>query len=450
MSRIFRHRLLAGLGAAIAVMALPLYALADTALSARGWTHDRFGRLVFDRAARLVTGVEVQDRKLVITFSEPVSIDLTGALRFLNTYVGGPKAAQGRSIELDLLQPVTLERWVEESKFVVDLRPVATWAAVGTAPAQTGANTQASATPKTGAPKAEAPRAETPKTGAPTSAAPKTEAPKPGEPRIIKPGSGTTTSPTPANAAGAPPKIVARHGEHGTFMRLAIDWPSRIGYHVERDGDRIEVAFTAPGNIDLARARRDLPKELAQIAAVNDTVARIYLTLAPGASLRDFRIGRTVVLDIMRPVKPAGTAPELRLPDKAPDARQASATQTMPAVPEAPKVPNTIAALPAAPPPAVESAQPRSAPAPQFSLQSLPALPQPAPTPAPASGTSRDETSTAETPAPQPEQPKQVTQSQPPPMPEIEQAVLPPRAPVDVQVRVAPAENGTKIMFAWP
>lgn len=35
-------------------------------------------------------------------------------------------------------------------------------------------------------------------------------------------------------------------------------------------------------------------------------------------------------------------------------------------------------------------------------------------------------------------------------MPAIEQATLPPRAPVDVQVRVVPAENGAKIMFAWP
>src|SRR5262245_48695530 len=52
MSRTFRHRLLAGVGAAVALAVLPLLALAQTQISARGWTHDQFGRLVLDRAAR--------------------------------------------------------------------------------------------------------------------------------------------------------------------------------------------------------------------------------------------------------------------------------------------------------------------------------------------------------------------------------------------------------------
>jgi hypothetical protein len=38
----------------------------------------------------------------------------------------------------------------------------------------------------------------------------------------------------------------------------------------------------------------------------------------------------------------------------------------------------------------------------------------------------------------------------PPPMPAVEQAAVPPRAPVDVQINVAPAEKGTKIIFTWP
>ena len=37
-----------------------------------------------------------------------------------------------------------------------------------------------------------------------------------------------------------------------------------------------------------------------------------------------------------------------------------------------------------------------------------------------------------------------------PPMPEIEQAALPPRAPVDVQVKVVPAENGTTKVTGRP
>ena len=133
MSRTIRQRLLTGVGAAIALAGLPLFALADTEISARGWSHDRYGRLVFDRAARLTTGAEIKGRKLIITFSEPVSVKLTGALDNLKSYVAGPLSAPGRRIELDLARPATLERWEEEGKLVLDLRPASAWPAEQTA-----------------------------------------------------------------------------------------------------------------------------------------------------------------------------------------------------------------------------------------------------------------------------------------------------------------------------
>jgi hypothetical protein len=492
MSRTIRQRLLAGVGVAIALASLPLLALADTEINARGWSHDRYGRLVFDRAARLTTSAEIKGRKLIITFSEPVSVKLTGAIDNLKSYLAGPLSAQGRRIELELARPATLERWEEEGKLVLDLRPAAAWPAEQTAakPAndlQTGAGTADGTAPKTEAPKVQAPTIEPPKADLPKTEPPKTDtpkveapkadvpkaeppkaeppkitaAPKPEEPRIIKPGAKAT--PTTPGATTTPGKVVARHGDHGTFVRVAIDWPSRIDYRVSRDGDRIEVAFSRPGAIDLKRARADLPKELLQIEAVDGEVARIYLTLAPGAQLRDFRLGRTVVLDIMRPLQQTAAAPALRLPDKTQTAAkpQPDTAQpvTIPAAPEpAPKptAPATIAEPPAAPPPAEPATTPPAAespsqqplaepPAPEFALQSLPSLPEAAPTPAPA-----EEPAKTEEAAKAEEKPAETAQPTPPPMPEIEQAALPPRAPVDVQIKIAPAENGTKIMFAWP
>lgn len=441
MSRTVRHRVLAGVGAAISLAALPLFALADTEIAARGWTHDRFGRLVLDRAASLTTGVAIKDRKLIITFSEPVAVKLSGALEKLKTYVDGPLSAQGRRLELELAQPVTLHRWAENGKLVLDLRPVDSWPANGAVSLETGAAPLTSATPKTEAPKA--------------------EAPKTAEPRIIKPGSGTMERAPAANAAALPPRIAARYGDHGTFMRLAVDWPSRINYRVDREGDRIEVTFTAPANIDLARARKALPAELVQMAAVNDEVARIYLTLAPGANLRDFRLGRTVVLDIIRPVKLTASAPALRLPQKGSEAEKADAAPTIAAAPE--PVPQDLnssgmiaqppaAEMPAGEPPQQQAlaenpspsvAEPPQAPPPaEFALQSLPAMPEaaPAPVPAPVPAATTG----------QPGQGGEAAQPSPPPMPAIEDAAPPPRAPVDVQIRVAPTENGTKMMFAWP
>src|SRR5688572_594144 len=251
MSRTIRQRLLAGVGAAIALASLPLLALADTEINARGWSHDRYGRLVFDRAARLTTSAEIKGRKLIITFSEPVSVKLTGALDNLRTYLAGPLSAQGRRIELDLARPATLDRWEEEGKLVLDLRPAAAWPAEPANDLQTGAGTTDSTAPQTEAPKvqaptieppkAEAPKAEAPRAEAPKAEAPKAEppkitvapkaeppkaeppkitaAPKPEEPRIIKP------KDAPTSPAATPGKVVARHGDHGTFVRVAIDWP---------------------------------------------------------------------------------------------------------------------------------------------------------------------------------------------------------------------------------
>jgi len=429
MSRTFRQRLLTGVGAAIALAGLPLFALADTQISARGWSHDKFGRLVFDRAARLASSAEIKGHKLVIAFSEPVSVKLAGALENLKGYVDGPLSAQGSTLELILARPVTLSQFVDEGNFVLDLRPAKEWPAEKTAAKPVGALQTGAGTADAEAPKAEAPKAE---------------APKPEMPRIIKPGS---SKQEPASAAtGSPGKIVVRHGDHGTFTRLAIDWPRSIGYRVTREGDRIAVTFTAAGNIDLGPARKDLPKELVQIAAVNDGIARIYLTLAPGAKLRDFRLGRTVVLDIMRPVKQTASAPALKLPGKEKAATKEQAgtkpqpgvASTLPAAPEpapAKPTPQTIAEPPAAAPPPASTTEPAQ----EFALQSLPALPE-----APAPTAQTGEAAQVEQAAPAGES------AQPPPMPAVEQAALPPRAPVDVQIKVAPTGNGTKIMFAWP
>ncbi|HEY3148360.1 MAG TPA: hypothetical protein VGJ75_18530, partial [Dongiaceae bacterium] len=446
MSRTLRQRLLVGVGAAIALTTLPLLAFGDAEIHARGWTHAKYGRLVLDDAARLTTSAAIKGRKLVIEFSEPVSVELRDALQKLATYLQGPANVEGRTLELTLAQPVTLGQFVEDNKLVLDFKPAVAWPAEQPVPV-VGAIAQSDLDTETESIRIE-PANEVAdfQTGAGTQAAPpnaeppKTEAPAAGDKEL---------APIP-NVTAAPTRIVARHGDHGTYVRLAIDWPGKIGYRISREGDRIAVTFTAPAAIDLGPARADLPKELVQIDAVNDDVARIYLTLAPGARLRDFLLGRTVVIDVMKPAKQTASAPPLHLPDtqpeKAPDKapekqtdkKPANAPSTIAAAPEPeptkPKVPATLAEPPSAEPPAAPKAGP------QFALQSLPAMPEAAPTPAPAP-----------TP-PASEAPKTGEAAQPalPPMPPVEQAAVPPRAPVDVSINVTPIESGAKIIFAWP
>jgi len=452
MSRTLRQRLLASVGAAVALAALPLFAFADTEIHARGWSHDAFGRLVFDRAAKLATSAEIQGHRLVIVFSEPVSVKLSDALENLKAYVGGPSIAAGRTLELTLTRPATLSQFIDEDNFVVDLRPARAWPA-GTAPkdannddtADLAKNSQTSPVDATGSfqtgagtATTEPPKIEPAKVKPTGAEPPKTEAPAPAK---------KEPAPIP-NVTASPARIVARHGDHGTFVRLAIDWRGKIDYHITREGDRIAVTFTSPAQIDLRPAAEDLPKELAQIVAVNDKVARIYMTLAPGASLRDFRLGHTVVLDIVRPARKTASAPPLHLPtegqkqeqkkEQKPEKAAPTLAAAPEAEPEAPKKPeqasaNSTGTIPE--PPSAETLPSKPGePVPQFALKSLPAMPEDAPAAQPKEAA----------PAPSTEQ------AAPPPMPAVEQAAEPPRAPVNVSINVAPAEDGAKIIFAWP
>lgn len=424
-------------------------AWAETAINARGWSHDTFGRLVLDGAAPLVKSAAIANRKLVVEFSAPVSIRLAEALSKIGAYVARVPDAKGSRLELALLRPVTLHHFIDGDKYVLDLKRVENW-----------------------------PAEETP----PSKAAPDLPQAKPAaDASVAQSGA--------AQSGGA--KIVVRQGEHPGFVRLAFDWPRKTGYRIERRDGLVVVSFERAAAIDLAAVHKDVPKDLLQIAAREEDIARVYLTLAEGATLRDFRLGSTVVLDILRPAKQAAAAKPLVLPPLAaeasaptpapapsvaappqataataappgatvpeapaaappipvapaapvlqPAAEPPAAVPETPAVPQAPAVPPVAepAQLPSSPPssPAGSPASSPAAPGSQLSLQSLPDLPQPAP-------------GHEGQPAPAPEVP--VARPVLPEMPQVEALQPPPRPPVDVQALVAPAGEGVKITFTWP
>jgi hypothetical protein len=465
MSRAYRQQLrkagsicavIAALACAgVAAPALAPWALADTTINARGWSHDDFGRLVLDAAAPLVKSAAIQNRKLVVEFNAPVTLKLGEALSKIGTYVQLTGAAKGTRLELPLLRPVTLHHFIDGDKYVLDLKRVENWPAQDTPP------TKAEADPP--------------------------------------PGQKQAAAPKPVNG-----KIIARQGDHKDYVRLAFDWPKRTDYKIERRDGMVVLSFERAGAIDLSAIQKDVPKELLQIATRDDGIARIYLTLAEGATLRDFRLGSTVVLDVFKPAKIATAAKPITLPPPgtvaapaaqtnpapAPQAQPTPAPQVpavaateAPAEPAAPILPvaplpaapeaEPPAAAPTAPPPAIpelapaaeppaavsnEPATPASpavsaesvgpvAPAEQLSLQSLPDLPQPTPGSAATTPPTQPEAPAAqpEVPAAQPE-----VSATLPEMPKVEEARQPPRPPVDVQVLVAPAGEGAKITFTWP
>ena len=400
---------LAVAGLAISGAAAPGWA--ETQINARGWSHDGFGRLVLDAAAPLVKSAAIKDRKLVVEFTEPVSIRLGEALSKIGTYVERTAESKGSRLELPLLRPVTLHHFIDGDKYVLDLNRVANWPAKETPPARAEASAKEAAPAPAKAPEKPAAEATTAKVGA---------------------------------------KIVVRQGDHKSFIRLAFDWPQKTDYKIERRDGQVVLSFARAAAIDLAAVHKDVPAELLQIAARDEGIARIYLTLAEGATLRDFRLGSTVVLDIMRPAKIAAAAKPLTLPPLALPPLKAAGTPAPAAQPpkqpaaQPPQQPAADPSLSAAaepPSPAVPALTPAAEPPaavtppaqPQLSLQSLPDMPQPAPAPG-------HEATPPEVPAAQPVLPE---------MPKVEQVQPPPRPPVDVQVVVAPAGEGAKITFTW-
>lgn len=453
-SPLFRAGSVLALLAGLAFSGLTARSWADVEINARGWSHENFGRLVLDAAAPLVKSAAIKDRKLFVEFREPVSIKLGDALSKLGIYVERTPDARGTILILTLLRPVKLHQFTDGDKYVLDLKRTQFWPA----------NEAAAPTP--------AEPATTPPEK-PVAKPAETTAEKPPEKKIEKPAP-VTTEPAPASGKA---RIVVRQGEHPGFIRFAFDWPRKTEYSIERRDGQVVVSFERAAEIDLTAALKELPTNLVRIAARDEDVARVYLTMAEGSTLRDFRLGSTVVLDILQPVKVTEAAAPVKLPEAktaaAPEKPAFSPAEMAPAAGEqpAPPKPETLPAAPEQPtaqPPAAE--QPAPGAAPQLTLKSLPDLPQPLPAaptttlPAPPENAPKPQT-TAEpeqaAPPAKPEEPKAEESkaeqdktaepaNTPPPMPEIEQVTLPPRPPVDVTVVVAPSGDGAKITFTWP
>ncbi|MFC7331812.1 tetratricopeptide repeat protein [Rhodocista pekingensis] len=166
----------------------------------------------------------------------------------------------------------------------------------------------------------------------------------------------------PATAPAAVPRVAVRAGIHPGYTRLVFDWPSDVGYRVERDGTQVMLRFDRAARADFAQARRINPPRVQGLTQVSDTPGlAVRFTVAADATLKDFRSGARVVVDIAGP-SPAAAAPAVAetppaaAPPATPPATTPPADQPAGARParEAPK-PAPSAAAPAARPRGMEA-----------------------------------------------------------------------------------------------
>lgn len=222
-------------------------------------------------------------------------------------------------------------------------------------------------------------------------------------------------APTAAPAAPVPAAATAvrlRAGDHPTYTRLVFDWPERVDFTVNTEGQQASVRFERNAAIDIGRLAQFPPRGISGLAVRSDGNASVVsFTMSDGSSIKSWRDGAKVVLDVNRPAearpaeaksadaKPADAkAPEPARPAAAPPQTQAQA----PAVAPAPAPPRP-ASQPAPPPPAAQAptapsaAQPPAAQPPATPPRGTASMPQgnTAPAAAPAA-----QQSAAQQPAP--------------------------------------------------
>lgn len=175
----------------------------------------------------------------------------------------------------------------------------------------------------------------------------------------------------PAARGQEVPRVGMRAGTHPDLGRLVFDWPSRVGYRVVEEDDRVVIRFDAPGRIDLTAMRRP-PRNVLAVALDGEAVV---VRITPGARPRHFRLGNRIVLDLRDPASGAASAaaqqgrraapepasqpqprpePPAVAPRPAPPAAEApasSATPLRPAAAPGPTQPTPLpVAVPSAPP----------------------------------------------------------------------------------------------------
>jgi tetratricopeptide (TPR) repeat protein len=147
---------------------------------------------------------------------------------------------------------------------------------------------------------------------------------------------------------GDPTPVPVRVGTHQDYGRVVFDLPAKSDYHMTRDGQHVTIEFDKAGKIaSPARGIRN-------VQSVVGGNGKAELVIAPGAVLREQRVGSRVVIDVLDP--PTGSVlPASPRPGAPPASPPAS-----PSVPVLPKPPQ--AALPtAAPEPPTPAPPPKPA-----------------------------------------------------------------------------------------
>jgi tetratricopeptide (TPR) repeat protein len=192
----------------------------------------------------------------------------------------------------------------------------------------------------------------------------------------------------PASSPWAEAALTLRGGVHEDFDRLVFDWPRHTDYKIARNGNLVQIVFSASASLDFkpfvtAKITRAQKYEIAE---KNDSSLTVRFEVSPDATVKDFVSGNAVVIDLLSkpnaaekkkpPVeaKASPKEPAKEPPVKEPSVKEPSAKEPEPA----PKPAETVNPAPASAPTPTPSAAPeQSSPAPETAESKAPTEPAP-------------------------------------------------------------------------
>jgi hypothetical protein len=161
---------------------------------------------------------------------------------------------------------------------------------------------------------------------------------------------------TPPGMARPVLTLTTRAAAHADFDRLVFDWPFETPYKLERKDDILTLRFDRSATIALKPFMAAQLTRVANFELVSSDPLTVRARIAPSATIRDFRSGKAVALDIRGPVVPK-TAP--------PTDAAAPNSSPAPAPPPKPVSKAVESANQASAPAAAAAAAAAAAPAPQ-------------------------------------------------------------------------------------
>ncbi|RED52467.1 tetratricopeptide repeat protein [Aestuariispira insulae] len=220
------------------------FAFAQEAVRTRGWAHSDFGRLVFDWPAAVGFEVDAANQQLTVRFDRTLESSFGAVQQQLSDYlVSGEIVENGRAVRFQLKQPVRVNSFANGNSVVVDLRP------------------GQDATPQ---------------------------------------------APQATQTTQAAPALGVRVGEHPTFDRLVFDWIQPVTYQSAKQGGSLTVEFNRPASINLANVRGQLPAGVSNPQSeIRDGRTRFSLQIPENRTVRHFKSGEKVVIDILKGEAPA-------------------------------------------------------------------------------------------------------------------------------------------------